>query len=79
MDKLKNPVVAKQLKFVLLKLKEVNDLQIISNVKKLKWCSYCYRIRIGDYRLGFRYDWDKIILDVFLHRKDMYKFYPPKN
>lgn len=35
-----------------------------------------YRIRIGDYRLGVVVDGDTAILVRFLHRRDIYRYFP---
>ena len=35
-----------------------------------------YRIRIGDYRLGIALDGDVVVLVRFLHRRDIYRFFP---
>jgi mRNA interferase RelE/StbE len=56
--------------------KAVNTLAELKNVKKLKGHKHFYRIRIGDYRLGFAFENDTIILLHFLHRKDIYRFFP---
>ncbi len=56
--------------------KKINNLNWIWWIKKLRWYKYFYRIRIWDYRLWFSYKNNKIILERFLHRKDIYKYYP---
>ena len=35
-----------------------------------------YRIRIGDYRLGAALEGDVLVLVRFLHRRDIYRFFP---
>ena len=35
-----------------------------------------YRIRIGDYRLGIAVQGDVVVLVRFLHRSDIYRFFP---
>ena len=35
-----------------------------------------YRIRIGDYRLGVVLQDDMLVLVRFLHRRDIYRFFP---
>ena len=35
-----------------------------------------YRIRIGDYRLGAAVEDDALVLVRFLHRRDIYRFFP---
>ncbi len=45
-------------------------------VKKLAgWGSY-YRVRIGDYRIGFKIEGSTIIFMHVLHRKDIYRHFP---
>ena len=46
------------------------------NCKKLSGSKNCYRIRIGDYRLGFIFENNTIELVRFLHRSKMYDFFP---
>jgi mRNA interferase RelE/StbE len=35
-----------------------------------------YRIRLGEYRIGIELVDDEIIFTRFLHRKDVYKYFP---
>jgi mRNA interferase RelE/StbE len=35
-----------------------------------------YRIRLADYRIGIEIINDEIIFARFLHRKDVYKYFP---
>jgi mRNA-degrading endonuclease RelE of RelBE toxin-antitoxin system len=37
-----------------------------------------YRIRIGDYRVGFYLIKDEIIFSRVLNRKEMYRYFPRK-
>ena len=50
--------------------------QEIKNIKKLKAGESHYRIRIGDYRIGLILEDDTFIFVRFLHRKDLYKYFP---
>ena len=43
---------------------------------KLSGYTDYYRIRIGEYRIGLKYSNKTITLVRFLHRKDIYKFFP---
>jgi len=51
----------------------VNDLK---NVKRMKGAADHFRVRIGDYRLGFKVEDDAVLLMRFMHRKDLYRFFP---
>lgn len=51
-------------------------IQQISNLKKLKGGSIYYRIRIGDYRVGLIIESNVVNFVRFLHRKDIYDYFP---
>ena len=53
--------------------KNLNEIQ---NIQKLKVPGNYYRIRLGQYRLGVVVDGDEIVLIRFLHRKDVYRYFP---
>ncbi len=57
-------------------MKVSENINNLSNLKKLKWYKNFYRLRVGEYRLWFSLEKDKIILERFLHRKDIYKYFP---
>ena len=54
----------------------VETLREMSNVKKLRGGEGYYRIRIGDYRLGLVLEGDTVVFVRFLHRKDIYRYFP---
>jgi mRNA interferase RelE/StbE len=53
-----------------------DSLLKIKNIKKLKGDTISYRLRLWDYRIGFELRDDSIILIRFLHRKEIYKYFP---
>lgn len=57
-------------------LSAAKSLKELAAVKKLKGSNNYYRIRIGNYRLGFDCQGDEIVLYRFLHRKEIYKYFP---
>lgn len=57
-------------------LESANNLLDIHNIKKLRGGKSYYRIRIGEYRLGFLFEDESIILVRFLSRKDIYRYFP---
>jgi mRNA interferase RelE/StbE len=58
-----------KLKAKILDLKNFPD---ISNIKKLTNFEPAYRLRVGDYRILFDTEDDKIIIGRILHRKKSY-------
>jgi len=58
----------------LIKLAEsAENINSFSNLKKLTGHKAAYRIRIGDYRVGFFYENNKIVFARVIHRKDIYR------
>ncbi len=52
------------------------DLKNIKNLKQLKNFDSAYRIRVGDYRIGFFFEEETIVFTRVLHRKEIYRYFP---
>lgn len=65
-----------KLKQIILSCKQAENLAQINNLKKLQGYENLYRIRLGNYRLGIEIVENELIFTRFLHRKDIYKFFP---
>ena len=61
---------------VIHEVEQASSLQDIRNLKRLSGKGPYYRIRIGDYRLGLKVEGDVVEFVRFLHRKDMYRYFP---
>ena len=57
-------------------IQKATKLSDIRNIKKLKATNNFYRIRLGDYRIGAVINKNEVELIRFLHRKDIYKYFP---
>lgn len=57
-------------------LKKKNNISDIGSIKKMSGYSDYFRIRIGNYRLGLKYYDNIITLIRFMHRKEIYKYFP---
>jgi mRNA interferase RelE/StbE len=75
-QKLSDHKVSDRLTQVLEEIKETNDLSLLGNIKKLKGHPSAFRIKVGDYRVGFFLENDHVILTRFLNRKNIYKVFP---
>ena len=53
-----------------------DDLSEVSSVRKMRGAANCYRIRIGDYRIGLEVDASTVEFVRILHRRDIYRFFP---
>ena len=61
---------------IIQEVEESQDIHGIRNLKKLKTQGSHYRIRIGDYRLGLVIEDDTACFVRFLHRSEIYKYFP---
>lgn len=71
--------ILQKLQILILGLQNIETLEEVKvtfDCKKMQGYTSYYRIRIGEYRLGFSVDKDQVRLIRFLHRKDIYKFFP---
>jgi mRNA interferase RelE/StbE len=57
-------------------MEKASQLSHLPNVKKMIAKGNYYRLRIGIYRLGLIVENDTIILLRFVHRKDIYNYFP---
>jgi mRNA interferase RelE/StbE len=57
-------------------LEQAENLRDLRGLKKLVGHSSAFRIRIGDYRLGFFFEKDGVLLGRIAHRKDIYSLFP---
>ena len=74
--KLKNHQLEKKVINKIESLEKTESLQTISSLKSMKWFTNFYRIRMWDYRIWFKLDWETIILLRIRHRKDIYNIFP---
>lgn len=51
-------------------------LSEIKNFKKLQGYQLYYRIKVGDYRVGLKFENQLLIFERALHRKDIYNLFP---
>ena len=66
----------KRMKGIIDEVKNAKSVREIRNIKKLRNFETYYRIRMGDYRIGIEFVEETIIFTRFLHRKDIYKYFP---
>lgn len=75
--KLKDAKIKAKLIDLIEVLEEVDTVQALPNIKKMQGFQSFYRIRIGDYRLGFELiDASTILLIMIAHRKEIYRYFP---
>ena len=68
--------VLKQVQQVIEAVKAVPGIIAVQDLKKMQGYDTYYRIRLGDYRIGLEVVEDQVIFVRFLHRKDVYWYFP---
>jgi mRNA interferase RelE/StbE len=53
-----------------------DSLAEIRNLKSLRGGKQYFRIRIGDYRVGLSIDNETVTFVRFLHRREIYRYFP---
>ncbi len=75
--KIRDKSLLQKLRTFISKVENVDNISEISHVKKIEGYDSFYRVKIGDYRLGMELTPDnEIILIRFLHRKEIYRYFP---
>lgn len=76
-DRINDSKVADKIEQLIVNIENVKAISEIKGVKKLVGFKNYYRIRIGDYRLGFELkSHDVVRFIIIAHRKDIYKIFP---
>ena len=74
--KIKERIILKRIAATIRQVQKAENISTIKSIKKLSGTSNNYRIRIGEYRIGLIITEKAVIFIRFLHRKDIYKFFP---
>jgi len=72
----RNLGVKKRLLKLIERLKTIDSLSDLQNIKKIEGYDNYYRLRVGDYRLGLKLSGNTVELIRFLHRRDIYRRFP---
>jgi mRNA interferase RelE/StbE len=76
LGKIRDEDLLSRIKAAIEEVEAAESLLDVNNIKKLKADGDYYRIRIGDYRIGFTDDEEVITFIRILHRKEMYRYFP---
>lgn len=75
-QKIKNNALLKKIAMQIKLVQNANRLSQIKSLKKIKGFDNYYWIRISDYRIGLIINAGNVEFIRFLHRKNIYKFFP---
>lgn len=76
-DKIRDKKLLKKIRSFISTIEEAASIGEILHIRKIEGFDSFYRTKIGDYRLGMEALSDKeVVLVRFLHRKDIYRYFP---
>ncbi len=70
------PHIQSMAKNVISSLDQAQSLNDLNNIKKLTGFNDFYRIRIGNFRIGFKQESPYVILICIMERSQIYKAFP---
>jgi mRNA interferase RelE/StbE len=68
--------ILERVKQIIEEVEQAPALTQVRNLKKLRGTGNYYRIRLGDYRFGLLLEANALVFVRFLHRKDVYRYFP---
>ena len=76
LDKINDKAILKKVEKIILQCENANDLNQISNLKKMIGFKSYYRIKSGDYRIGIEINEQTIDFIIIAHIKNVYNKFP---
>jgi len=76
LKKIKEKQLQSQIRELIEKVEFTENMTELESLKKLSGSDVYYRIRLGDYRVGLKIENDIVCFVRFLHRKDIYRYFP---
>lgn len=76
LKKIREQNLKKRVATAIKRAEEAKSLRKVENIRKLRGSDRYYRIKIGDYRIGLKLKDNMLIFIRFLHRRDIYKYFP---
>jgi mRNA interferase RelE/StbE len=76
LKKIKDRTLLDRVREVIEEAEQADTPQEIGELKKMGGTKNCFRIRLGDYRIGVVIEDDTVEFVRCLNRRDLYKFFP---
>ena len=71
-----NPTLLRRIRRIIEQVEAARTFHEISNLKRLEATGKYYRIRVGDYRVGFVFERCAVTFVRCLNRKEIYRYFP---
>jgi mRNA interferase RelE/StbE len=77
LKRIRDPDVRSRIADIIDEVKAARSLHEIPALVKLRGLDIYYRIRVGDFRIGVVIEGNTLEFVCCLHRRDVYRFFPP--
>jgi len=78
-DRIKDKKVLRKLRTFISMIENADTIHEVTHIKKIEGYESYYRMKVGNYRLGMEMVSNKeVVLIRFLHRKDIYRYFPKR-
>ena len=74
--RLRNRELRARVERVIREVERAESIEAVAGAVRLRGPGAFYRIRIGDYRLALSVEGSTAIVTRFLHRRDIYRYFP---
>jgi mRNA interferase RelE/StbE len=62
--------------FVFEELPHLSSIAESGKIEKMQGYKGYFKIRFGSYRVGLKSETDEVIVQIVMHRKEIYRFFP---
>jgi mRNA interferase RelE/StbE len=76
LKKIKDQALRERIRQAIEAVEVAEQLHDIAGLKKLSGWDDCFRLRVGEYRLGVTVAGDEVAFVRCLHRRDLYRYFP---
>jgi mRNA interferase RelE/StbE len=76
LEAIHDPALLGRIRKVIEQVEAARTFQQVSNLKRLEATGKYYRIRVGDFRIGFVFVQGKVTFVRCLNRKEIYRYFP---
>lgn len=76
LKRIREPALLRRIRETIERIEAADTLQDVPNFERLSGFSGFGRIRVGDYRMGVAVEGGELDLVRFLHRREIYRFFP---
>ena len=74
--RLRNRTLSARVERIIQDMEGAAGIEAVAGAVRLRGPGAFYRIRVGDYRLAFSVEGNTAIVTRFLHRRDIYRYFP---